>query len=575
MINQKIADIFSEMAILLDMQDVQFKPRAYEKTAMEIAGYNEDIKDIYNKNGLKGLDNIPTVGKGMAKKIEEYIKTGKIKEYEQLKKKMPVNISELSAVEGVGPKMIKTLYKKLKIKDLKDLERVAMAGKIKKLPGMGEKTEKNILEGVGFVKQSGGRQIFAYVLPLAEEIRERLKKLDCVTGAVVCGSLRRKQETVGDIDIVVSTGEAQKVNEFFVKMPEVVKVYKQGNEGASVRLNNGLDVDILSVPANFFGGAVLHFTGNKAHNVALRKIAIAKKMKLNERGLFKGKKLVEGKTEKAIYKKLGLKFIPPELRTDSGEIEMAKKNKLSKILPYGSVKGDLQIQTNWSDGVASIEDMALAAIALGHKYIAITDHTKSLAMTGGLDEKRLLKQGKEIDKLNKKFARKKFRILKSSEVDILKDGSLDIKDEVLKNLDLVSIAVHTNMKMGRKQMTARIIKAMSNPYVNILFHPTGRLINRRPEYDVDIKQVIEAAKKYNVALEINAYPDRLDLRDQYVKMAVDAGVKMVIDSDAHSPDHLKFIEFGEAVARRGWAKKKDILNTKNTKQLLKIFNKKH
>jgi len=388
----------------------------------------------------------------------------------------------------------------------------------------------------------------------------------------VGGSIRRRKETVGDGDILatVSSEKAgQKVSDFFVNMPEVIHVYSHGKTKSSVKLKNGMDFDLRIVSEESFGAALQYFTGNKAHNIELRKIAINKGLKLNEYGVFKGKKQIAGKTEEEVYKVLGLKWIEPELRTNTGEIEAAQKNKLPKIIGYDDLRGDLQIQTTWSDGSNSIEDYVKEARKMGLEYIVITDHTKSLAMAHGLDEKRLAKQGKEIDKINKKL--KNFKVLKGSEVDILKDGKLDIRDEALKKLDVVAIAVHSGFKMSKKQMTERIIRAMKNPHVHILFHPTGRVIQRRPAYEIDINRIIKAAKQTRTVLEINAYPDRLDLKDEYIRMAIEAGVKLSIDSDAHSITHMHYLEFGIAQARRGWATKKDIINTRSLEQFLKLL----
>jgi DNA polymerase (family 10) len=379
------------------------------------------------------------------------------------------------------------------------------------------------------------------------------------------------KETVGDIDILVTTKEPEKVMDTFVSLPEVQAILAKGPTRSSVRLKIGIDADVRVLSPESYGSALQYFTGNKDHNIHLRTIAIKKGYKLNEYGLFKGEKRIAGKTEEEIYKKLGMDWMEPELRTNSGEIEAAMEHKLPKLIPYNSLLGDLQVTTNWSDGAASIEEMAKKAMEIGLKYIAITDHTKSLAMTGGLNENDLERQGKEIDRLNKKFAPLGFRILKSAEINILKDGALDIKNETLKKLDVVSIAVHSNFKMTKKQMTERIIKAMKNPYVNILFHPTGRLIGKRPPYEIDIDAIIKAAKEYGVALEVNAFPERLDLCDLHIRKAIEAGVKLTIDSDAHTPHHLEFLNLGIAQARRGWAKKSDVLNTLPVDEFLKAI----
>ncbi len=570
--NQEIAKILYEISEYLEMQDVQFKPRAYEKAAHSIETLEKNMSDIYKQEGIKGLDKIPAVGTGIAEKIEELIKTGHLNYYEKLKKKMPVDVEELTAIEGVGPKMVKNLYKHLKIKNVEGLEKAAKAKKIRKLEGFGEKTEENILKGINFLKKSKGRFVLGFVMPQIREIEQKIQNFKGVKKAIVAGSIRRRKETIGDCDLLVTVSSdkiAKQVSDFFVNMPEVVHVYSHGKTRCSVKLKNSMDFDLRIVPEKSFGSALQYFTGNKAHNIALRKIAIKKGLKLNEYGLFRNKKQIAGRTEQEVYKKLGLKWMEPELRTNHGEIKAARENKLPDIIEYDDLKGDLQIQTTWSDGSNSIKDYAREAKKRGLKYIVITDHTKSLAMANGLDEKRLAEQGKQIDKINKKLT--DFRVLKGSEVDILKDGKLDLKDEALKKLDVVGIAVHSNFKMSKKKMTERIIRAMKNPHADILFHPTGRVINKRPAYELDLERIIKVAKQTGTILEINAYPNRLDLKDEYARMAKEYGVKLSIDSDAHSITHLHYLEFGIAQARRGWITKQEVINTRSVKQFLKLL----
>lgn len=581
MLNAEVAKIFRQLAIYEDMENEFFRARAYQRGAEALEALAEDVKEIYRRGGLKALEEIPGIGGSLAEKIEEYLKTRRVHTQEQFKKKLPLNLEELYAVEGLGPKTIKLLWEQLKIKNLKDLERAARLGKIATVPHLGEKTQEKILRAITFVRQTGDRKLLGAVLPLARALEERFRRLPGVTEAVVAGSLRRRQETIGDIDLLVVTTKPKLAHETFIKMPEVIAVKAHGAGRSEVRLSLGMDADLRVVPPESFGAALQYFTGDKQHNVELRKIAIAKGLKLNEYGLFREKKLIASRTEAEVYRALGLDLIPPEVRTAAGELAAAKNHALPRLLPYGSVRGDLQIQTKWTDGVSSLEEMARAALALGREYIAITDHTRTLAMTGGLDERGLARQAKEIDALNTKVVQgkfgdknKKFRVLKGAEVNILKDGSLDIDDAALAKLDIVAAAVHTNMKMPRPEMTRRIIKALQHPRLHILFHPTGRLINKRPPYEVDIREVIKAAKKYRVALEVNAFPDRLDLKDEHVRLAVAAGVKLVINTDAHAPEHLRYLEFGEATARRGWATRGDVLNTLPLNKLLEVFRKK-
>jgi len=574
--NDEIAKILYEIAEYLAMDDVAFKPQAYEKAAVIIDDLEVEIEEIYKKEGLKGLEKIPTIGKGIAKVIEELLKTGKTKEHERLKKKTPVKLSELTAVEGVGPKIIKKLYQELKVRNLNDLEKAAKAGKIRNLEDFGEKTEQNILRGIEFLRRSNNRFALGFIMPVVRKIEARIKNLPGVKNAIVAGSIRRMKETIGDGDIlatVSSKKDADKIMDFFVKMPEVIHIYSKGVTRSSVRLKNNMDFDLRVVPEKSFGAALQYFTGSKDHNIALRKIAIEKNYKLNEYGVWKKGKTVAGKTEEEIYKVLGLKMMEPELREDKGEIEASLNDNLPDLIGYNDLNGDLQIQTNWSDGSSSIEEYAQEAMRLGLKYIAITDHTISLAIANGLDEKRLAQQGREIDRINLKLKAQnsKFKILKSAEVNILKDGRLDINDETLKKLDIVAIAVHSGFKMSKKEMTERIIKAMKNPNIDILFHPTGRIINSRPPYEIDIEKIIRAAKETKTVLEINAHPSRLDLKDEYARMAKEVGVKLEISSDAHNTNYFQFLEFGIAQARRGWVEKKDIINAWPVEKMLKML----
>lgn len=568
--NQAVARILAEIGEYLEMQNVPFKPRAYEKAALTISGLEEEASEIYKKGGLKALESIPGVGTSIAEKIEELVRTGRCQYYEELKKETPVDLSELAAVEGLGPKSIKKLYQKLGVKNLADLEKSAKMGKIAKLGGFGKKTEENILRGLEFVKKSGGRFILGSVMPEIRQIEARLKNLKEVERLTVAGSVRRRKETVGDADILVVSKHPRPVMDCFTSLPEAALVHAHGETKSAIKLKSGLNVDLRVVPEESYGAALNYFTGSKDHNVALRQSAIKKGYKLNEYGLFKGRKQVAGKTEEDLYKALGLAYIEPELRENTGEIEAARKRHLPKLLGYGDLHGDLQVQTDWTDGSDSIESMAKAAMAKGLEYVAITDHTKRLAMTHGLDEKRILKQAAEIDRLNKKFAGK-IRILKGSECDILKDGSLDLPDNVLLKLDVVGASVHSYFNLSRGDQTERIKKAMQNRNVDIIFHPTGRVINRRAAYEVDMNELVKSAKRTGTVMEIDAYPDRLDLKDEHIRKCVEAGVKLAIDSDAHSPAHFPYLEYGIAQARRGWAERKDIINSWPAGKMLKFL----
>ncbi len=562
MINHKIAKIFYEIAVYLEMDDVPFKPQAYKKVASSLEGLSQDVGDIYKKGGREALEKIPGVGAHIAEKMEEFIKTGTFGYYTKLKKKMPVDVLGMARVEGVGPKVIKELYKRLAIKNIDDLERAARAGKIRKLPHYGEKSEKKILRGIEFLKREGNRFILGFVEPFIRDIEKRFQKAGSVKRLEIAGSFRRRKETIGDIDILAVADKPLEAMNFFTRMPEVVHIYGYGPTKANVRLENGMDADLRIVPERSWGAALNYFTGSKEHNIALRRIAQEKGWKLSEYGLFKGKRYIGGRTEEELYKKLGLQYIEPEMREDAGEIEASRNNTLPRLIGYQDLRGDLQIQTDWTDGEDSIETIAQAAFESGLEYIAITDHTKSLAMAGGSDEKKLERQMKEIDTVNAKFRSRGicFAVLKGAEVNIRKDGTLDINNETLKLLDVVGIAVHSHFTMSKKEMTARIIRAMQNPYAHILFHPTGRIINRREAYDIDIDAIINTAKETRTILEIDAFPDRLDLKDEYVRKAVSSGVKLAIDSDAHAVRHIAYLAYGTAQARRGWATKRDIIN---------------
>jgi len=569
MSNFDVVKVLSEIAIFLEMDEVQFKPRAYEKAARSIEALEEDVEEIYKKGGIKALMEIPGVGRNIAGKIEELIKTGKLKYYEELKKKVPVDLENLSRIEGLGPKKIKILWQKLKIKNIDDLEKAALAHKISKLPGFKEKTEQNIIKGIEFAKKSKGRYVLGFALPLIRDIESRLRNLPEVKKVLVAGSVRRMKETIGDADFLVISDKPKKVMDFFTSMPEVIDVIGKGGTKSTVKLKTGMDADVRVLQEESFGAALQYFTGNIDHNIAMRRIAQEKGWKLSEYGLFQGSEQIDAKTEEEVYEKLGLQWIPPELRENTGEIEAAMNNNLPKLIDYKDLKGDLQANSNWTDGANSIKEMAEEARKIGLQYIVITDHSKSLAMTGGLDEKMLLKQGREINKLNEQIDG--IRILRGVELNILKDGSLDIIDEVLEKLDFVGAAVHSHFNLSKEEMTKRVLKAIENPNVDFLCHPTTRQIQRREPIQLDVEKIIEAAKDNGTILDIDSYPDRLDLKDEYIRKAVEIGAKLGVSSDAHSVVQLHYLELGIAQARRGWATAKDIVNTRKVEEFLKML----
>ncbi|MEA3293201.1 MAG: DNA polymerase/3'-5' exonuclease PolX [Patescibacteria group bacterium] len=577
--NREIAKIFYEMADHLEIESVPFKPYAYRKAALALENLKEDVQQYYLKKGTTGLEKIPGIGESISQKIEEYLKTGKIKAYQQLKKKMPVNMDELRKVEGLGPKTIKTLHKKLKIKNLKDLEKAAKNHKIASLFGFRAKTEENILQGIAFLKKNKGRSLLVDVLPIVMEMEKKFKRIKDVEKISVAGSVRRKKETIRDIDFLITSKNPKKVMDYFCSFPEVVKIWAQGSTKSSIRIKQGLDIDLRIVSKKSYGSALQYLTGSKEHNVAVRRVAISKKLKLNEYGLFRGKRRIAGETEEGVYKALGMKWILPEIRENRGEIQASiqefqdKPNGLPKLIELKDIKGDLHSHSKWSDGNNTILEMANGAIKKGYQYLGITDHTKFLRISHGLNEKELLRQKKEIIKLNEKFKKEniKFRVLQGAETNILNNGSLDINDNALKKLDFAMAGVHSSFRMKRAKMTERIIRALKNPYVKILVHPLGRIIQKRDEIEMDFDKILRAAKQFNVILEINAYPERLDLNDINIRRARESGVKMAINSDSHCIDHLEYMEFGVYQARRGWAEKKDIINTQSLTKLLNFF----
>ncbi|MDD5489913.1 MAG: DNA polymerase/3'-5' exonuclease PolX [Candidatus Moranbacteria bacterium] len=583
MLNLKIAKIFYQMAELYTMKDDQFRPRAYEKAARLIESMEDDLEDIYKKGGLKGLMAIEGVGKGMAEHIEEYVKTGKIKNFEKLKHDAPIDLDSFSSVEGVGPKMLLALYKNLGVKNIRDLEKAARAGKVRSLPRFGQKSEENILRSIALSREHRGRFLLGFVSPIVLKMERELASAPGVQNVLACGSFRRRRETIGDIDILAVArphrdakqgGQAKNsraIMEYFCSMPNVEKIIARGDTKSMVRLDIGIDADLRVVPEKSFGAALQYFTGSKDHNIELRKIAIRQGWKLNEYGLFdKNDKYLAGKTEEEIYKKLGLDWMAPEMRENRGEIELALAHKLPKIVEYAEVLGDLQMHTTYSDGAHTVEEMAEVAQKLGRKYIAITDHVGHLKIAGAMDVATIERQWREIEKLNKKI--KKIKILKGCEVDINPDGTIALPDKYLAKFDVVLGSIHSNFKMSRADMTKRLIRAMENPHVDIISHPTGRVIHKRSGYELDLEEIFRAAARTKTILEINSYPDRLDLNDLNIRRAIEHGVKLSLGTDSHSKNQLHNLDLGIAQARRGWATKKDVVNCMNAEELLKFLH---
>lgn len=571
--NQDLAKIFYEIADYLEMERTPFKPFAYRRAALGLESTKEDIENIYKKGGMKEIEKIPGIGKSLAEKIEEYLKTGKILYYEQFKKRLPLDLEEIIKVEGVGPRRAKFLYQKLGIANLKDLEKAAKAGRIAPLFGFGEKSQKNILQAIEFVKRSKGRFLLNQIIPEAREVCEKLKQLKKIERVDMAGSLRRMKETIGDVDFLAVSKNPEPIMDFFVSLPGVAKVWGKGATKASVKMSQGFNMDIRVVPEKSYGSALQYFTGSVEHNIAVRRRAMDLGLKLSEYGLFKGSKMIAGRTEEEIYKILGLDWPEPELRENQGEVEAALNHALPKLINLKNIKGDLHCHSNWDGGKDSIEELAKSAQILGYEYIGISDHTKFLKIEKGLDEKKLDQRNAEIDKLNEKYKNAKFKILKGCEANILNDGSVDIKDEALSNLDYAIAGVHSSMKMPREKMTERVIRAMKNPNINIISHPTGRLINKRDECQIDLERLMRAAKETKTILEINAWPNRLDLNAKNIRMARESGVKMIINADVHHKSEMNFMEYGVAQARRGWAEKEDIINCWPLEKMLKYLKK--
>ncbi|HLY38769.1 MAG TPA: DNA polymerase/3'-5' exonuclease PolX [Candidatus Binatia bacterium] len=559
--NAELARCFRDIAAYLEMDDVPFKPRAYEKAAQAIESHDRPLAELHRSGGVKALAGVPGVGKSMAEKLDELIRTGRCTLHEEYQRRMPVDIAALTAVEGIGPKAVKTLYERLAIRTLADLEAAAQAGKIRALPHFGQRSEEKILRAIDFARSTGGRVLLATVEPLIDALAEDVRRFPGVQRVEIAGSIRRRRETIADADLLAVARAPAEVTTRFVELPAVARVLGHGDTKASVRTADGLQIDLRVVPAASFGAALLYFTGSKAHNVALRQRALKGGWKLNEYGLFRDTRRLAGRTEEEVYARLGLAWIPPELREDQGEIDAATAGRLPRLVEPGDLRGDLQTQTDWTDGAHSIEAMARAAREIGLEYIAITDHTVSLTMTHGADTEKLARQMREIDRLNAKLDG--IRILKGAEVNIDRDGGLDIPDQALAALDVVGIAVHSHFDLARRAMTERIVRAMRNPHADILFHPTGRKLQKRPAYELDIDAVIATARETGTVLEVDGYPDRADLRDEHVRRAIAAGVPIVIDSDAHDVRHLAFPRrYGIDQARRGWATADDVLNTR-------------
>jgi len=567
--NLEVAEIFRNIAKILEIKgDNPFRIRAYERAAQNIEGITEDIENFVQKDTLS---EIPGVGKDLADKIKEINKTGKLKFYEDLRKTILEGLLDLLNIPSIGPKTAKLLYDELKIKSVCDLETAIKNNKLQGIFGIKEKTIENILKGIQVLKRGKERMTLAQATLVAEEFIAALKKTPGVKKISTAGSLRRQKETVRDIDILALSDKAQKAMGIFTKSASVKDVLAEGETKCSVRTKNDVQIDCRVIEQKSFGAALLYFTGSKNFNIKLRQLAIKKGFKINEYGVFKKEKFVAGKTEGEIFKLLDVDYIEPEMREDTGEIELAQKFQLPKLIETRDLKGDLHAHSLWSDGNNSVEEMAKAAKALGYSYIAITDHSQSLKIASGLSVPELRKKQREIEKLNKKL--KDFRILFATEVDIDSQGNIDYKDEVLKEFDIAVAAIHSGFKQSKEQLSRRIIKACKNKYVNVIAHPTGRLWGVRDAYDIELDEILKVARDTNTHLEINAFPQRLDLNDLHCRRAKEIGVKLALGTDAHEASQLQAVKFGIAVARRGWLTREDVINTLGIEQLLKAIKK--
>ena len=568
--NTYIADIFNEFADLLEIDGANpFRVRAYRNAARTIASLAQSAADMLRES--KDLTELPGIGKDLAHKIEEIVKTGSLSQLKELQAHVPPQLSRLMKMPGLGPKRVHMLHEKLGITTLEELKMAAEKGKISELRGFGKKIEQVVLEEIGQVKK-GERIKLSVAEEITNDIVTHLKKVKGVKEIEVAGSYRRRKETVADLDILVTCTNESEVMDHFVNYENVEKVLSKGETRSSVQLRSGIQMDLRAVPEISYGAALHYFTGSKAHNIAIRLLGVKKGLKINEYGVFKGGRRIAGKREEEVFKAVDLPFIEPEIRENWGEIEAAQKGHLPTLITIKDIRGDFHAHTNATDGHHSLEEMVEAARARGYEYLAITDHSKRVTMAHGFDMKRLAQRIEEIDRLNGKL--RGFTVLKSIELDILKDGSLDLPEDILKELDLTVCSVHYNFNLPRKEQTERILRAMDNPHFNILAHPTGRLINERNPYDVDLERLMEAARERGCFLELNAHPDRLDLSDVHTKMAKDMGIKIAISTDAHRTSDLDYMRFGIGQARRGWLEPDDVLNTRSWKEIKPLLKRK-
>ena len=567
--NRDIAAVFEEisnlMKIIQDDPKWTFKSAAYDRAKRSVESYPERLEDIARAPNRK-LTEIPGVGEDLANKIKELIETGHSQYHQEQLKKIPRTLLDLLQLQTIGPQKVRLFYKELGVKTIDDLEAAAKAGRLRNLPKMDVKSEENILKAIEVLKRAAGRFHLDVAYNKATELVAFLRECEDVEEVTPAGSLRRGRETVGDLDLLVTGRDRNAIGDYFARYPGIDQVLAHGEDKVSVKLKNDMQVDVRILDRAAYGAALMYFTGSKEHNVALRDRAKRHGWKLNEYGLFKGEKAIASRTEEEIYKKLELEWIPPEIRENQGEIEAAEEGRIPMLVELRDIKGDLQMHTTASDGKTTVEEMADGAKKLGYKYILITDHSKAVTIANGLDEKRAVENIKRIHAARKEV--KGIEIWAGAEVDIIGDGKLDYPDSLLKQFDIVLASVHSRMTMPADEMTARLLRALENPYVRILGHPTGRLLLKRDPFLFDVETVFKKAREEGVILELNGNPERLDLSDRHVRLAHDRGMKIIISTDAHSPDHFKFMRFGVMTARRGWMEKKDVLNTQPPEKLL-------
>lgn len=570
MINLDMARIFDEIADIFEVKgENTFKIRAYRRAARTIETLTQDLKVIAERGGINELKKIPGVGNAIAKKILEIAETGDCKKHIELKQEVPTGLLELLAIPRIGPKTAAKVHDELGICCIAELEEAAKLHNLEKLPGLGAKVEENILKGIAQYRSYKGRVLLSEAIPRAESIVTELKKLDAVAKITIAGSLRRMRETIGDIDILVVSKRPQDIMDAFTCLDGVEDIVAKGDTKSSIVLR-GINVDLRVVDAASFGAAAHYFTGSKHHNIRIRELGMKQGLKINEYGIFRGDERIGGDDEADVFASVGLAYIPPELREDRGEIEAAKANNIPELVAANDIKGDLHVHTNWSDGKNSIEEMALTAISAGYEYIAVADHSPAVGIAGGMTAEKIRKRQDEIENVNKRFEDDgiNFSVLSASEVDIKSDFSMDFPDDVLKSLDVVVGAIHTKFTQDRETMTKRIVTAMENPNVDIIAHPTGRLLGKRDPYEVDMEQLMGSAKATGTIMELNSFPGRLDLNDIHCKMAKDYGVLIAISTDAHDAMQMRdVIKYGVATARRGWLEPKDVVNTRGLEDL--------